>query len=705
MATQVPYSGTQSISPQFEPLAQVHENTPEAAFGGAVAGAVTHMGEIAEGAGKELFARGYAMQELNQQDQANAAVAAYQNELTQSYVDYTRKQGQDAIHALPDFASQTEQLRQKYAGSLNSPYAIQQFNQESRNARFRMVFSAGTYAREEMRKFSNEAAASRIDATSDRVAIANSHGYDPVATKQGLDEAASVARQDAIARGFKPGTPEFDEQVRMGTSRVATSTARELAKRQPQQADQFAKDALRDGHMTSTDAQNLQPIIEQHKLLQGTRATGGAVLSGQDPVWDKTSIGSERALEVLSKSSGTGGYETIGREDPQGNGHAVGKYGVPSSELSRWLSEAGMPAEDEDAFLKDHAAQDKLAGFKFDQLQKQYGSAPEAMKAWAAGIDTSNRVMLGRKAIADTASHTEIAAASDRASEREAPGDGAFKDFTQAHVDNTRARNERFLEEDNRQNAGIVSDALLGIKNQNGKLPTSLAELFADPNAREAYDKLNPKEQFQVGKALQRNISRGGYDFTIKSQAQFERLYGISVDPNSTVAERKELIDVDAPSLQMPLEARIKIRQAQQKVVNGAAADPQMGHALAVMQPMLNAYGMTKAQDPDRYNSFVGAFHDAMQGFGEGRLKAVKSDDDIKQIGSRLLRDMPKAHFWNSTQKYFEAPPADNKSTQLATEALTKQLGRPPTDEEVARLLLRAQFQATGGDVTKMDKK
>ena len=65
MASQVPYSGTMDVAPQLNPLPQVHVDTPIAAFGGATAGAITHMGEVVQGAGKELFDRAYAMQELN----------------------------------------------------------------------------------------------------------------------------------------------------------------------------------------------------------------------------------------------------------------------------------------------------------------------------------------------------------------------------------------------------------------------------------------------------------------------------------------------------------------------------------------------------------------------------------------------------------------------------------------------------------------
>ena len=88
MPTPVPYSGTLDVAPQTEPLSPVHQDTPAAAFGGAVAGAVTHLGEVAQGVGKELFERANAMQMLNEQVKAKAISARGAKQI-QSLVDTT----------------------------------------------------------------------------------------------------------------------------------------------------------------------------------------------------------------------------------------------------------------------------------------------------------------------------------------------------------------------------------------------------------------------------------------------------------------------------------------------------------------------------------------------------------------------------------------------------------------------------------------
>src|SRR5580692_252560 len=231
MATAVPYSGTLSVAPQLDPLQNVHVNTPVEAFGGATAGAITHLGQVAEGAGKEVFARGLAMQELDQQDKANSAIAAYQNELTNSFVEYTKNQGQDALQKFGPFSDSTEELRQKYAEQMDSPYGKFLFNQESRQARWRTVFGAGNYAREQQKVFSKQSFDMRIDAVGDHAA-ATMPG-DQTSLDQAIDQAKQLAGQKASESSFVPGTPDYDQAVRMGASSVVSKNVRQLMKSQP----------------------------------------------------------------------------------------------------------------------------------------------------------------------------------------------------------------------------------------------------------------------------------------------------------------------------------------------------------------------------------------------------------------------------------------------------------------------------------------
>lgn len=699
MASQVPYTGTQSVSPQVDPLSQVHVDTPVAAFGGAVAGAITHMGEVAQGAGKELFDRANAIQTLHNQDVANSALADYQNELTQNYTDFTKNQGQDATSKLPQFMQDTETLRQTYAGKMPSPEAAYLFNQESRQSRFRTVFGAANYTREEMKRFSTQSFDLRMSSAGDNVAA--SMPGDQATLDKAIDSAKITAGQKWAEKGYHPGTPEYDQAVASDVStHIVSKNIRELAKTQPIAAEALRQKELKAGNLTETDSANLDPILERAKINQGSRATGNAILSGEQGDWGSITVGAGRGLEVLSKSSGTGGYGVVGKDDPSGNGHPVGKYGVPSSELPTWLKDAGMQPMTEQEFLANPKAQDQLAQNKLDSLQKQYGSFDETMKVWSSGIDTDGRIKAAHKALADTAGHAEVMGVTDRTASKVAPNDPMFLQATKDHVQTERTRSETFIAKDKFDNGNIVWDALLGVGSSNGKVPISRQELLAsDPKVAEAYAKLDAKQQHAVDIGIMKNIDKGGYTPTIASQQLYEKLYGIAVNPDSTPTDRQKLIDTDPASLEMPLAQRQTLQKLRAKIYNGAVADPEIGHAMGVMGGVLKSYNLT----PDQLNQFRGAFHDALQGYGEGQKKQVRSDDDIKMIGSRLLQAPITGHsyfgWWNTTGPMEFETSSDTKAAQMLLGAFTKQYGRDPNSQEQQQLnnaLLRYQFQQVG---------
>ena len=160
MASQVPYTGTQEVSPQLEPTQQVHEDTPVAAFGGAVAGAITHMGEVAEGAGKELFARAYAMQELNEQVKADSASADAMDKMTDRYLQYDQLRGQERIDGSKAYQDDLDKIRNDGMAGLNSPYAKMAYLRDTRRTQSMMVWHGGMLARQGM----DEAAVADEDA-------------------------------------------------------------------------------------------------------------------------------------------------------------------------------------------------------------------------------------------------------------------------------------------------------------------------------------------------------------------------------------------------------------------------------------------------------------------------------------------------------------------------------------------------------------
>ena len=103
MATEVPYTGAPQSPTKLDPTPSVSVNAGPTAFGVNVAEALQHLGEVQEGAGKELFDRAYAMQELNAHAKVNSILAQRQDMMTNEFVDYSQTQGKNAVDGFQSF--------------------------------------------------------------------------------------------------------------------------------------------------------------------------------------------------------------------------------------------------------------------------------------------------------------------------------------------------------------------------------------------------------------------------------------------------------------------------------------------------------------------------------------------------------------------------------------------------------------------------
>ena len=96
--------GAGSPGPRFEPTPEFHVDAPAAAFGTNVAQAVQGLGEVQEGAGKEMFQRALAFQDLTNHATARGAALKTTQEQAQLWGDFDSKGGMQAgPDALKDF--------------------------------------------------------------------------------------------------------------------------------------------------------------------------------------------------------------------------------------------------------------------------------------------------------------------------------------------------------------------------------------------------------------------------------------------------------------------------------------------------------------------------------------------------------------------------------------------------------------------------
>ncbi len=242
------------------------------------------------------------------------------------------------------------------------------------------------------------------------------------------------------------------------------------------------------------------------------------------------------------------------------------------------------------------------------------------------------------------------------------------------------------------ENRQIVVGAFMPDKN--GRVPTTLDELRQRPEVAQAYDHSSEEQKDRWQKRLLANGLAGGLELTPETTKQFLELHAAAINPWATPQQRQKLIDTDVTSLNMPTKDMNTLFKDQQSVYKQEEASPQMGRALRVLAPTLNAIGLDK-KDPDNYFSFLSQLHDAIQEHNRDSTKPI-NDDDIKSIGTQLLRDQPQSGFWSyfeKADKWYQLPvPAEYVDKAKADPRWAK-AGVDPTDEMIRMMFVQQQFK------------
>jgi hypothetical protein len=207
---QVPYSGAPEVSSQLDPLPNPQVNTSIDAFGGAVAGAVSHVGEAMQGAGKELMARAIGFQEINEQVKADQASADVTDLMNQRYLDYDKLKGDERIAGSKQYVDDLAKIRNDGAAGLESPYAKQKYLNDTRRLQSQMIWHGAVLARQGQDEATLAAAHGKMNAAVNNYGTVNPDDDKAFFNTAGQikQDAANLVHSDNKLGGFAPGTPE-----------------------------------------------------------------------------------------------------------------------------------------------------------------------------------------------------------------------------------------------------------------------------------------------------------------------------------------------------------------------------------------------------------------------------------------------------------------------------------------------------------------
>lgn len=266
MPTQVPYEGAPTLTPRFEPTPTVGVAANPAAFGVNIAQATEHLGEISQTAGKEIFDRAFAMQDLTNEASAREASIRATQEQAQIHARFNAAEGANAgADALTKYGNDLEEVRKRNAEGLN-PAAARMYHAETSANQNRLYFSGAAHSADELKKY-NLDTINADKATADNLVQGMPHD------KATVDAAYAKNRAGAILKAHTHGSSPDVTAADITAADNQTSLARinGFYERHDAAGAQAAFDeAKAKGRLTGAAADQAAQIVERGNIIYGS---------------------------------------------------------------------------------------------------------------------------------------------------------------------------------------------------------------------------------------------------------------------------------------------------------------------------------------------------------------------------------------------------------------------------------------------------
>lgn len=274
-----------------------------------------------------------------------------------------------------------------------------------------------------------------------------------------------------------------------------------------------------------------------------------------------------------------------------------------------------------------------------------------------------------------------------------APDDPLMQDYARQRIISDWNLSRQVKKDFDQTNKNTIAKSLMGQLDPNGKLPTTVEELTADPQARAAWEQTDPAAQRSYLKALSQN-AKGDQSWTQDSLKRNLQLKGLAQ------ADPMKFLEVDVLNENLPNSAKISLANQQIALKGKAEGDPRVNHALQVLSPMTSAAGVT-SKDPETYHQFIGSLQDAMDQY-QKENKKLPNAEEINKIGARLLQEQPGTG-WFTNDKLFSASVPEKEAAKIKTDPYWVANGITPTDSDVQRIYVRDQYQKLYGGAKKTE--
>jgi hypothetical protein len=179
---QVPYQPAPTVTPERQRPLSIGVQTPVAAFGGAVAGALEGLGKGLEGAGNELFARAHAMKELQNESAARRADADASDEMGDIHAKYQASEGWNTVNGADQYRKDLRAVYEKHRAGLDNDSARRMYDSSALGVLNRSIFAGAGYAATQQKEAAVKDAEATIRSTNNHI---HDHPDDEVAYQEG----------------------------------------------------------------------------------------------------------------------------------------------------------------------------------------------------------------------------------------------------------------------------------------------------------------------------------------------------------------------------------------------------------------------------------------------------------------------------------------------------------------------------------------
>lgn len=692
---QVPYSAVPTdVAPQAIATPRLSINEPSAAFGGVVGQALEGLGSQISQSSNEIFARAEAIQNLRNETEAKEADANYMIKTGELHANFSSLQGKQAVDAYPGYIKQMQDQRSQIRDSLSNDAARKMYDSSSLSTMGRTIFNGAGHAATENKKWALNTSNSRIGAWADQ---AREMPKDDVAFRRSVNGMNAEVESQGQLLGQDDETVNRNRQL--GESKLWSERIMGLARTDPFAAKKMLEENRDKVH--GLDIEKTDKTVQGQIYTTGARNIAHSVNSGTDGVLGSKPVSIEQAKVAIGTFESGNNYSAIGVQTK--HGRALGRYQVMEEYLPDFLKQAGMQQMSPAEFVKDHDAQDQLFSTVFGANMEKHGSFNEAASVWFSGktmaeagnVRDANGTSVAGYVAGTNAILAKGAPLADRVqrgveqARKIAPDDPMMEEYTTKEVEATYNRQQMIRRNDQFEAKQAVEGALMG--DQQGKLPTTLDELKADPKAEAAWNTLDASAQRKYLGVLANNSKedKGWSEDRLKN---YQKLKGMAQgDP-------AEFLGHDVISEDLPNSAKRELINLQVKLKSNSEADPRVTKALGQLQTDMFNAGITKAQDKERYYQFVGALQDALTDF-QGDNKKQPTAKEVQTIGSRLLQEQVthKGWLWDSKSSTYEVPVPDGDAETIKADPAWASLGITPSDQMVQRVYARRLYQKLYG--------